>query len=183
MTQIFDEALPALHKLKEQGKIRFYGVSGLPLNIFRRTLEKTELDVMLSYCHYSLNDTSLLDLLPLIEEKQVGLINASPLSMGLLSGREVPDWHPADDEIKDACRKAAAYCESKGADLAKLAVQFSVANERIPTTLVSTASITNIERNLAWIEEPMDQELLQEVQAILAPIHNKTWPSGKEENQ
>lgn len=183
LTQIFDEALPALHKLKEQGKIRFYGVSGLPLNIFRRTLEKTELDVMLSYCHYSLNDTSLLDLLPLIEEKQVGLINASPLSMGLLSGREVPDWHPADDEIKDACRKAAAYCESKGADLAKLAVQFSVANKRIPTTLVSTASITNIERNLAWIEEPMDQELLQEVQAILAPIHNKTWPSGKEENQ
>lgn len=183
LTQIFDEALPALHKLKEQGKIRFYGVSGLPLNIFRRTLEKTELDVMLSYCHYSLNDTSLLDLLPLIEEKQVGLINASPLSMGLLNGREVPDWHPADDEIKDACRKAAAYCESKGADLAKLAVQFSVANERIPTTLVSTASITNIERNLAWIEEPMDQELLQEVQAILAPIHNKTWPSGKEENQ
>ena len=42
-------------------------------------------DAVLSYCHYSLNDTSLSTLLPYLEQRGVGVINASILSMGLLT--------------------------------------------------------------------------------------------------
>src|SRR5690606_36723727 len=129
-----EEGIPALQQLKEQGKIRFYGVSGLPLTIFDKTLNESDLDVILSYCHYSLNDTSLLSRLPLFKDKKIGLINASPLSMGLLSSRQVADWHPANQKIKEACRQAAEYCERQGEDLAKLAIQYSTANPDIPTT-------------------------------------------------
>src|SRR5699024_5410941 len=135
--QVIEEGIPALEELKEQGKIRFLGVTGLPLTIFNKVLDKVDLDVILSYCHYSLNDTSLLSLLPLLEEKQVGLVNASPLSMGLLNARDVASWHPADKEIQQLCMKAAEYCEANGYDLAKLAIQYSTRNEQIPTTLVS----------------------------------------------
>lgn len=173
--QVIEEGIPALHHLKEQGKIRYFGVSGLPLTIFERVLEQTDLDVILSYCHYSLNDQSLLDILPLLEEKEVGLINASPLSMGLLSTRGVPDWHPASEEIKQVCQQALAHCENKGENLSKLAIQYAVSHERIPTTLVSTASMKNIQNNIKWINEPINEELLEEVIEILAPIHNKTW--------
>lgn len=178
---ILEEAVPALHKLKEQGKIRYGGISGLPLQLFEQLIPQIEVDSILSYCHYSLNDTSLVDLLSLLEERQVGLVNASPLSMGLLSTRKTADWHPASQEIKDRCRQAAEYCTSQGVDIAKLAVQFSVQNERIPTTLVSTASPENIINNAAWTEELIDRDLLETVLEILAPVHNYTWKSGRPE--
>lgn len=173
--EVIEEGIPALQQLKEQGKIRHFGVSGLPLSIFERVLDQVDLDIILSYCHYSLNDQSLLDILPLLEERKVDLINASPLSMGLLGTRGVPEWHPASEEIKRVCRKALAHCENKGENLSKLAIQYAVSHERIPTTLVSTASMENIQNNIKWISEPINDELLEEVLAILAPIHNKTW--------
>lgn len=178
LEQVLEEGIPALEELKKSGKIRFFGVSGLPLYIFETMLSRTDLDVVLSYCHYSLNDTTLLDLLPLFERQGTGLINASPLSMGLLSSRDVPDWHPASEEIKAACRRAAEHCRSKGEDIAKLAIQFSTANEQIPTTLVSTATPENIRNNISWTEEAVDEQLLQEVLEILKPIGGATWPSG-----
>lgn len=176
--QVLEEGIPALEQLKKAGKVRFFGVSGLPLQVFEAVLAQASLDVILSYCHYSMNDVSLIDLLPLVERQGTGLINASPLSMGLLSNREVPNWHPASEEIRAACRQAAEYCQSQGEDIAKLAIQFSTANERIPTTLVSTATPDNIRNNVRWTEEPLDESLLQEVLAILKPIAGATWPSG-----
>jgi L-galactose dehydrogenase len=176
--QVIEEGIPALRQLKEQGKIRYGGVSGLPLSIFEKVINEAEVDIILSYCHYSLNDTTLLDLLPLVEEKGVGLINASPLSMGLLSNRDVPSWHPATEEIKSVCKQAAAFCDENGYDIAKLAIQYSVTNKKIPTTLVSTASSENITKNIQWVNEPINHELLEQILHILAPIHNHSWPSG-----
>ncbi|MFC4307275.1 aldo/keto reductase [Cohnella boryungensis] len=175
---ILEEAIPTLQRLKEAGKIRYYGICGLPLAMFEKLLPQLDADVIISYCHYSLNDTALLGLLPLLEKQGVGLVNASPLSMGLLSLRGTPDWHPASAELKAACLRAAQHCADRGVDIAKLAVQFSTSNERIPTTLVSTANPDNIRNNAAWTEEKMDTELLQEVLDILKPVHNVTWKSG-----
>ena len=105
-------------------------------------------------------------------------MNASPLSMGLLSTRGTPEWHPASAEIKEVCLRAARLCAERGADIAKLAVQYSTSNERIPTTLVSTANPGNIVSNAAWVDEPMDEKLLADVLDVLAPIRNRTWASG-----
>ncbi|WP_127532959.1 aldo/keto reductase [Paenibacillus kobensis] len=175
---ILEEAIPALNHLKEQGKIRFSGICGLPLALFEQMLPQFEVDVIISYCHYSLNDSSLLRLLPLLERSGIGLVNASPLSMGLLSTRGTPDWHPASQELKEACLRAAKLAESRKADIAKLAVQFSTSNDRIPTTLVSTANPDNIIRNARWIDEPMDEELLNDVLEALKPVQGRTWVSG-----
>lgn len=182
LAQVVEESLPALRRLQAQGKVGYVGVTGLPLGIFTYVLDRAPLDTILSYCHYELNDTSLADMLPYLQNKGVGIINASPLGMGLLTERGAPDWHPAPQEVKAVCAAAAATCRAQGVDIARLAVQFSVANPDIPTTLVGTANPANLEKNARWIEEPMDLSLLAEVQAILAPIHNRTWPAGRPEN-
>lgn len=180
-SDVLEGAFPALDELKQSGKIRYFGVSGLPMSVFEKALAHKELDSVLSYCHYALNDTSLLDVVPLLEKHGVGLVNASPLAMGLLSTRPAADWHPASADIQRLCKQAAEHCAKKGTDIAKLAMQYATANERIPTTLVSTANPDNIRKNIQWTDEPMDTELLQEVLAILEPIHNRSWISGRPE--
>jgi L-galactose dehydrogenase len=183
LTQVLNETIPALRRVQETGKARFVGVSGLPLQIFRRVLDQTDLDVVLSYCHYSLNDTALEGLLPYLDGRGMGVINASPLSMGLLSDRGAPEWHPASDEIRQTCAKAAAFCRGQGVDIAQLAIRFSVSNPALASTLVSTADPRHMEKNVRWAEAPLDRSLLAQVLEILKPIHNQTWPSGRPENQ
>jgi aryl-alcohol dehydrogenase-like predicted oxidoreductase len=182
LVQVINETIPALRQIQKSGKARYIGVTGLPLAALREVVESADVDAILSYCHYSLNDTALLDLLPLLKSRGVGAINASPLSMGILSMRGAPAWHPAPPAVRDGCAKAAAHCQSKGASIEKLAVQYSLANPEIPTTLVSSASVENMKRNIAWASEPMDAQLLAEVLEILQPIHDVTWPSGRPEN-
>ncbi|NUP98242.1 MAG: aldo/keto reductase [Armatimonadetes bacterium] len=183
LAQVVDEALPALRRLQAQGKVRFVGITGLPLAIYPAIMEQAPVDTILSYCHCSLNDTTLLDLLPYLQRHEVGVISASPLSMGLLGNRGAPAWHPAPAEVIAACARAADYCRERGASLPKLAVQYAVAQPGIHTTVVGSASPQHMRDNVAWLDEPLDQELLDGVLAILAPIRNVTWPSGLPENQ
>lgn len=178
---IIEEAIPAVQKLKEKGKIGFYGISGFPLKLFEVALNIVQVDAIISYGHYSLNDTSLLNLLPMLQQKNIGLVHASPLAQGLLSKQGPPEWHPSNRLIRETCMKAAHYCEQKGEDIAKLAVQFTLTNEQIPTTLVSTAKSNHIQNNIKWMHEPINKGLLAEVLEILEPIHNMTWASGRNE--
>lgn len=182
LDQIVDETLPALMQIKESGKARFVGVTGYPLKALGSIAGRFTFDTVLSYNHYSLNDTTLLGLLPQFQKAQLGVINASPLSQGLLTNSGTPDWHPAPEEVKQVCRKAADYCSSKGQDIAKLAVQFSAANAQIATTLVGTADPENIKKNVLWVESEIDESLLREVEEILKPIKDQNWIVGKAEN-
>ncbi|MET3872048.1 L-galactose dehydrogenase [Puniceicoccus vermicola] len=184
--QILDETLPTLLNLKEQGIVRHIGLTGLPLGMLKGIFDRSDpgtVETVLSFCHYTLNDSSLLDWIPYFKEKGVGIINASPTGMGLLTERGAPDWHPASQEIQEGCRKAVDHCRAKGVDIVRLAIQYSCANPEIATTLVGTADPQNIRDNLAYVEEPIDAELLAEVQEILEPIHNFNYTRGLPEHR
>ena len=182
LNQIVGETLPALRCIQEQGKARFVGVTGYPLKIFREILSQTDVDTILSYNHYSLNDTTLLQLLPLLERKTVGILNACPVSQGLLTNQGTPEWHPAPEATKRICLEVAAYCRKRGSDISKLAVQFALGNSRIHTVIVGTASPEIIEKDIRWIDEPLDQDLLAKVQSMMAGIKGQTWMVGRPEN-
>lgn len=185
LDQIVNETIPALLKLKEAGKTRFIGITGLPLGIFTYVLDRVPpgtVDVILSYCHYSINDSTLEDLLPYLKSKGVGVISASPLSMGLLTESGPPEWHPAPPELKAACQSASAYCKEKGKNISKLAIQFSLSKKDISTILVGMNSVSQVEQNVAAAAEletvGKDEKLLAEIEKILEPVKNQTWPSG-----
>ena len=98
--------------------------------------------------------------------------------MGLLSQRGVPDWHPAPRPLVEACARAAAYCKEKGYPIEKLAVQYSVRNPRIATTLFSSANPDNVRRNIEWAEEEPDWTLVREVQDIIGDQKRVTWANS-----
>ena len=186
LNQIVNETLPALVKLREQGRIGHIGITGLPLKVFPAVIERTApgvVETILSFCRYELNDHSLADLLPLCRGRGVGVINASPTGMGLLTERGVPAWHPAPPAMVAGARKAVEFCRAQGVDIVKLAVQFCVAHPQIATTLVGTANPENIRKNVAWADEAPDFELIGRVLELLCPIHNHNFTRGLPENR
>lgn len=185
LSQIIGETLPALECLRARGRIGHIGITGLPLKIFPAVINQTPpgvVETILSFCHYELNDNSLESLLPLCAAKGVGVINAAPTGMGLLTERGVPLWHPASPALVKCCRSAVDYCRSVGEDIVKLAVQYSVSHPGIVSTLIGSANPDNIRKNIASAMAPIDFELMARVLEILRPARNLTFARGRPEN-
>ena len=182
LAQIVAETLPALRKLQQQGKVRFVGVSGYPMRIFREILNQADLDVALSYNHYTLQNTMLADLVPFLEAKGVGILNAAPFSARLLTNAPLPAWHRATEEVRATVRKAAAHSQAQGVELAQLALQFSIQHPKLTTCVTGSANPQRVAQWVEWAKLPLDEQLLQEVQAILQPIHNWFYVEGRPEN-
>ncbi len=170
-----DEGLSTLHALKAEGRIGAVSAGIYPMDLWHRLLRDYHLDAALVHNHHCLNDTRLLELLPVAAERGVGLINGSPFASGLLTDRGPADWHPASAEQRAVFADAAAWCRERGTSLGQLALQFAVSNPAVPTTLFSSASPESVERCVRWAEEPLDEQLLHEVRRILAPVTNTQW--------
>ena len=179
---IVDETLPALVELRDKGIVKHVGITDLQPENLKWVVEHAPagtVESILNFCHYSLNDTMLADYLGFFEQHNVGVINASPFSMGLLSQRGAPDWHPAGKDLQRACAKAAAYCEEQGYPIDKLAIQFSTSmNPRIATTLFSSANPKNVLKNIQYVNEPMDEALVQKVQEIIGDQMFVRWKNS-----
>ena len=182
LQKVCDETLPALVALKKKGVVGHVGITDLQPENLKWVIEHVEegtVESILNFCHYSLNDTLLTEYLDFFEQHSVGVINASPLSMGLLSSRGTPDWHPAPQALKDACARAAAFCADKGYPIEKLAIQFSTSlNPRIATTLFSSANPANVQKNIDFVNDPIDGQLVKEVQRIIGDQMGARWKNS-----
>ena len=183
MQQIVDETIPALRKIQQAGKVRFIGFSGYPMKIFKFILDQTSVDCVLSYNQYTLQNTRFADeIVPYLKAKGVGVMNAGPFSARLLTNAPLPVWLKEPENVKAAARAAAEHCAKRGVDIAQLALQFSIANPDITTTVSGSANPNNIRNWAKWAAEPIDQQLLAEVQAIFAPVKNLGHLEGLAEN-
>ncbi len=182
MQQIVDETIrrcedPAVRK------VRFIGFSGYPQKIFRFICDQTDVDCVLSYNQYTLQNTRFLDeTVPYLKSKNIGVMNAGPFSARLLTNATLPAWLKEPENVKAAARKAAELCAQRGSDIAKLALQFSCEHPDIATTVAGSANPTNISNWAKWLNEPIDRALLEEVQAIFAPVKNIGHAEGLPQN-
>ena len=179
MQQIVDETLPALRRIQQSGKARFIGLSGYPQKIYRFICDQADVDCVLNYNQYTLQNTRFVDeTIPFLKTKGIGVMNAGPFSARLLTDAPLPAWLKEPEEVKAAARAAAELCRSRGTPLAKLALQFALANPDIATTVAGSANPRNIRDWAAWAAEPLDADLLLDVQAIFAPVKNRGHLEG-----
>ena len=183
MQQIVEETIPALRKVQQAGKVRSIGFSGYPQKIFRFICDQVDVDCVLSYNQYTLQNTRFADeTIPYLKVKGVGVMNAGPFSARLLTNAPLPAWLKESENVKAAARAAAAHCAQRGVDIAKLALQFSLANPDITTTVAGSANPSNIRQWARWAAEPLDQQLLAEVLEIFKPVKNLGHVEGLPEN-
>lgn len=178
---IANETLPALHELKAEGVVKHVGITDLQPENLKWVIEHTPkgtVESVLCFCHYCLNDEMLLDYLDFFEKNEIGVINASPLSMGLLSQRGAPAWHPAPEALKERCAEAAKLCAERGVEIEKLAMQYSVSNPRIATTLFSSANPKNVLKNIDFVNAEYDEALAKEVQAFIGDQMRVRWANS-----
>ena len=183
LQQVINETIPALRKQQQAGKVRYVGISGYPQKIFHEVLKKADVDCVLSYNQYTLQNTRFADeTIPMLKERKVGIMNAGPFSARLLTNSKLPVWFRDPVEVQAAARRAAEHCEARGVDIAELALQFCLLNEDITTTVAGSANPNNIRKWAQWASQPLDQQLLAEVLDILKPVHNVGHREGLPEN-
>lgn len=183
LDQVIQETVPALRKLQETGKIRFAGVTGLQLGALRRVAEETGVDCVLSYCRYTLVNRDLDGFLtPLASERGLGLINASPLGMRLLTEQGPPPWHPATPAIREASRGIVDLCRSRGVPVTDVALQYSACHPYAASTCNGFSTVAEVQANLRALAGNPDPALLAEIDRIAAPVQHVIWGSGRREN-
>jgi len=185
LPQIWEEAIPALLKAKDEGKVRAIGFSCYPMACFNTVLDQVEddIDCVLSYNQYTLQNTAFADeLVPRLKSKNLGAINAGPFSARLLTNAELPEWLKEPEEVKAAARAAAKLCEDNGVDIAQLALQFSCENPDIASTVAGSANPKNVAKWAKWLSEPIARDLLAAVQEIFEPVKNIGHLEGLPEN-
>jgi aryl-alcohol dehydrogenase-like predicted oxidoreductase len=179
------EGYGELVRLREAGMCRFIGMTGYPTAMTRRVMTECDLDVTLSYAHCTLLDACLTDeVLPLAQERRVGVMNAAAVALGLLTPAG-PPRHIAEvvgERICTVARRVVEVCQRQGADVSFLANQYSIQRSGCATTLIGTAKQRHLESAVAAVEEPIDEDLLAEVLAAVGPDRGRHWISGLPQN-
>ena len=168
--QIIEETLPAMRQLQQEGKCRFVGITGFYPDRLLKVAEQAEVDTILSFCHYDLIDQSLADELgPFCQAHDIGLLNASPLHMRLLTIKGPPVWNKLGGEpLRAAVSKAIALCETHGTSISDLAMQFALQCPYAATTLVGMSKERHLIRNTTQMGVQPDEELLNEVLGLFS---------------
>uniref|UniRef100_A0A0N5AAD2 Aldo_ket_red domain-containing protein n=1 Tax=Syphacia muris TaxID=451379 RepID=A0A0N5AAD2_9BILA len=148
------ETLPALQVAQRSGKIRLIGLVGYSLKKLAEVTDASpvQIDIVMTYCRGTLNDNSLGEYYRFFESRNIAIINAAPLSMGLLTSSGPPKWHPAPAKIKRACNDALKYCIEKEMSLEKLALYYALNFPGICTCCVGMDSVKQVLENIKIAE-------------------------------
>ena len=184
MAQIVEETLPALRRVQQQGKVRFVGISGYPMKIFRYVLDRTALDVMLSYNQYTLQNRKLLTIVPYLQVQRGRHHQRRALC------RPAADQRPAAEVAQGlggrskmpAARRGRAVRGARRGHRRSWPCSSRFAIRDMTTCVVGSANPENVRKWAAWAAEPIDEQLLAEVEQMLAPVMDQGHIEGRPEN-
>jgi len=181
--QVLNEAVPALQKIKASGKARFVGITGLPVRYLAAIAKEVEVDTALSWAHYNLlQDEINAELVPLCQQKEMGLMNAAPLVQRILSDASIPEWHNAPAELKAIQAPLLACCKKYGVALSDVAIRYAIDHPFIASTIIGMCDQTNVKKNIGVLEFSIPEGLLDEIDRIVSPVKNTMWLEGMPEN-
>lgn len=181
LSVIWNETLPTLEKLRDEGKLRFIGVSAYPMDVLKKVIAgaPNRFDTVLCYCRNTLIDDSLKEYIPFFEENKLAIICASGHGMGLLTNAGPQPWHPAQDQMKQVCREASEYCKQQGVELGKLAMYHFIQFPG-PVTFLSgmqTENLVNINLEAFFSGlTPNERNVMEYLKKNVFPkISNPNW--------
>jgi len=166
-------AVEALLALRDEGVIQHVGVAGGPIDLERRYVGLGVFDAVISHNRYTLVDSSAEPLIQDAADRGVAFVNAAPYGGGMLvRGPDVVPtycYQPAGQAVLDRVRKMQRVCEAHGVPLAAAALQFSLRDRRVASTIVGMSTPERIDQTLRLAEWPIADDLWAELQELAAP--------------
>ena len=158
-------ALDELQRMREEGLIHFIGL-GVRQHEFHKIAIRTGIvDVILTYLDYTLlSQSALKTLLPIAKEDDIGIINGSPIAMGLLCSVE-PD---PSDRYPDGERAHKLWCwaQENNLNLLHLAIQFCLRQPLIDTILTGSKNVSEVEQNYVAATAEMPAEIWDQIPTV-----------------
>lgn len=153
-------ALEALVQLKEEGRVGSLGIAAGTLSVVGQYVDTGLFDVVLTHNRYTLLNRSATALIEKAAGLGMGVINAAPFGGGILAAGagsgSTYAYREADRATLERVAQLQEICRRHGVPLPAVALQFSLRNPRIDTTLVGTASARRVAEffHLATLEVP-----------------------------
>lgn len=151
-----DGCIAAFLELKRAGKVRAIGVNARNLATLVPYIETGHIDTVLTYCRYMLIDTTLHDeLLPLTRTYDVGVINGSPLGMGIMTDSPAPFLRDQHALLAEAERRKSLiqHLKKPGAHgFVEAAMRYSMTHDDIAVTLTGTPFVAQLDHHIAWCD-------------------------------
>lgn len=164
--------LEILRRFVDEGVIEHIGVAGGPIDLMIKYVETGAFEVAITHNRYTLLNRSAEPLLDAARERNVAVLNAAPYGSGILA--KGPDhyaryaYQDAPPQIVDRTRKIAKTCERYGVPLAAAALQFSMRDPRIVSTVVGISRPERIEETVRLASTPIPEQLWDDLKAIPA---------------
>jgi len=171
LDDIFQITLPTLHQLKLEGKIKKIGISGLPLSVLDYIITKSQIqiDVVLTYCSYTLNYSQLDNYIDKWKQKGCQIIHGGVTALGLLTKQGPPSWHPADEKTKNLCQQIA----KKYDNITEIAYNYVDNNSKIDHIMIGPSNLKEFYEYLTWQELKLDPTLVDKVKKLF--VDNYIW--------
>jgi len=195
-----DDAFFTLNKLKEQGKIRYIGVSNFGLERLNEAREFA--DIVVNELPYSLLARAIEhEILPYSKQNKIGVIGYMTLLQGILADiyptlEDVPKWQRrtrhfsadnnhltrhgeagAEQETNEALEGIRIIMQEVGISMPAIAIKWALAQENLTCALVGARTVEELEENVKAANEPLDPLIVEELNAVTFPLKEKLGKS------
>jgi D-threo-aldose 1-dehydrogenase len=160
----------ALVRCKEEGLIAHLGVAGGPIGMSIRYVETDIFEAAITHNRYTLLNTAANPLLEVCRQRGVALVNAAPYGSGILA--KGPSKYPryayqdASGDLLERALQLEAICDRYGVPLAAAALQFSLRDPRIVSTIVGMSRAERLHQTLELAQHPLPDALWDELATV-----------------
>ena len=162
-----DGAMDELFKIKDEGLAKAVGVAMGKVDIMFPLLKDWDFDVIINHNRYTLINREANKMYEYASSKNIAIFNAAPYAGGVLA--KGPDnfkkvtYQDATEEKLAPAREFEKVCKKHNVELGAAALQFSLRDNRITSTICGVTSVESIEKNLAWANAEISGEFWDEV--------------------
>ena len=165
-----DGAMDELFKIKNEGLAKAVGVAMGKIDIMFPLLKDWDFDVIINHNRYTLINREANEMYDYASSKDIAIFNAAPYAGGVLA--KGPDnfkkvtYQDATEEKLAPAREFEKVCKKHNVELGAAALQFSLRDSRITSTICGVTSIESIEKNLAWANAEISSEFWEEISKL-----------------
>ena len=165
-----DGAMDELFKIKNEGLAKAAGVAMGKVDIMFPLLKDWDFDVIINHNRYTLLNREANEMYDYASSKNIAIFNAAPYAGGVLAKgpdnfKKITYQDATEDKLAPA-REFEKVCKKHNVELGAAALQFSLRDNRITSTICGVTSVESIEKNLAWANAEISGEFWDEISKL-----------------